>query len=44
MVSKLEALQPEVQLTLNGSSNTMVFMAFASHPFGGTGVSPATAR
>ena len=29
---------------LNGNSNTMVFMAFAENPFGGEGVSPATAR
>jgi hypothetical protein len=29
---------------VNGSGNTFVFMAFAENPFGGTGVSPATAR
>jgi hypothetical protein len=28
----------------NGSGDTYVFMAFAEHPFGGDGVSPATAR
>ena len=29
---------------INGSGNTIVFAAFASSPFGGSGVSPATAR
>ena len=29
---------------INGSGNTIVFAAFAEHPFGGDGVSPATAR
>jgi hypothetical protein len=29
---------------INGSGNTHIFVAFASHPFGGSGVSPATAR
>jgi hypothetical protein len=29
---------------LNGSGNTMIFAAFAENPFGGSGVSPATAR
>jgi hypothetical protein len=28
----------------NGNGNTLVFAAFASSPFGGSGVSPATAR
>jgi hypothetical protein len=28
----------------NGLNDTYVFMAFAEHPFGGSGVSPATAR
>jgi len=28
----------------SGNSNTYIFAAFASHPFGGNGVSPATAR
>jgi hypothetical protein len=30
--------------TVNGSGNTYIFMAFAEHPFGGSGVAPATAR
>ena len=29
---------------INGSGNTIVYMAFAEHPFGGDGVAPATAR
>jgi len=29
---------------LNHSSGTFIYMAFAEHPFGGDGVSPATAR
>ena len=29
---------------INGSGNTIVFAAFAENPFGGDGVSPATAR
>ena len=28
----------------NGSGDTYIYMAFAEHPFGGDGVSPATAR
>ena len=30
--------------SMNGSNGTFIFMAFAEHPFGGSGVSPATAR
>jgi hypothetical protein len=29
---------------LNGSGGTFVYIAFAEHPFGGAGVSPANAR
>jgi hypothetical protein len=29
---------------VNGSGNTFIFAAFAENPFGGDGVSPATAR
>ena len=29
---------------VNGSGNTIIYMAFAEHPFGGDGVTPATAR
>ena len=29
---------------VNGSGNTIVYMAFAEHPFGGDGVAPVTAR
>jgi len=29
---------------VNGSGNTIIYMAFAEHPFGGDGVAPATAR
>ena len=29
---------------VNGSGNTIIYMAFAEHPFGGSGLAPATAR
>jgi len=29
---------------MNGSGKTYIFMAFAEHPFGGSGVAPVTAR
>ena len=29
---------------VNGSGNTIIYMAFAEHPFGGDGIAPATAR
>jgi hypothetical protein len=29
---------------INGSGNTIIYMAFAENPFGGDGVAPATAR
>jgi hypothetical protein len=32
------------QSATNRSGNTLVYIAFAEHPFGGVGVSPATAR
>jgi hypothetical protein len=32
------------ETTLNGSGNTIIYMAFAEHPFVGDGTSPATAR
>ena len=32
------------QNNINGSGRSYIFMAFAEHPFGGTGVAPATAR
>jgi len=31
-------------VSTNGSGNTLVFAAFAENPFGGSGISPATAR
>ena len=30
--------------TANGSGNTIIYAAFAEHPFGGDGIAPATAR
>jgi len=32
------------ETTLNGSGNTIIYMAFAEHPFVGDGTSPVTAR
>ena len=29
---------------INANAGNYTFMAFAAHPFGGTGVAPATAR
>jgi len=30
--------------SMNASGGSFIFMAFSEHPFGGSGVSPATAR
>lgn len=44
MVSNGFKIRSSANAATNGSGNTIIFAAFAEHPFGGEGVSPATAR
>jgi hypothetical protein len=44
MVSNGFKIRSSANAATNGSGNTIIFAAFAEHPFGGEGVSPAKAR